>query len=302
MASHAQSSREEQRSLSVRTLVIASVASAVAAVLTSLFWTRGTPIAAAITPVIVALVSELLHRPAEVISQRFTAETDALPEAAGAGPPPPRQARQGEPARDDAETAVEEGPAATAALRQATRERAAAARAPTQDAGNGGRPPRSATRETPPGVRVYGSGSGSAKRSLPWKPIALTAALAFVIGAGALTLPELIAGQSLGAGDRGTTYFGGGSSRADRDPDRGGGGKADEQAPARKPEQDPEAAPQDPAPDPDPEAEQSPAPEAKTRTAPEPKTTTTPPETVQETAPQPTTPTTPARPQQAPAP
>lgn len=295
MASNAQSSREEQRSLSVRTLAIASVASAVAALLTSLFWTRGTPIAAAITPVIVALVSELLHRPAEVISQRFTTETDALPEAAGAGPPPPRQAREGEPARDDAETAVEEGPAATAALRQATRERAAAAQT-RQDAGNGGRPPRSNTGEVPPGVRVYGSGSGSAKRSLPWKPIALTAALAFVIGAGILTLPELIAGQSLGGGDRGTTYFGGGS-RADRDRDRGGG--ADEKEPAPKPEQDPEAAPPD-RPDPDPQ--QSPAPDAKTRTAPEPKTTTTPPEAVQETAPQPTTPTAPARPQQPQAP
>ena len=288
MASNAQSSREEQRSLSVRTLAIASVASAVAALLTSLFWTRGTPIAAAITPVIVALVSELLHRPAEVISQRFTTETDALPEAAGAGPPPPRQAREGEPARDDAGTAVEEGPAATAALRQATRERATAARA-TQDGGNGGRPHRPATGETPPGVRVY----GSSKRSLPWKPIALTAALAFVIGAGVLTLPELIAGQSLGGGDRGTTYFGGGSSRADR------GGAADEKEPAGKSEQDPQPAPPD-RPDPDPQ--QSPAPDAKTRTAPEPKTTTTPPEAVQETAPQPTTPTAPARPQQPQAP
>lgn len=297
MASHAQSSREQQRSLSVRTLAIASVASAVAALLTSLFWTRGTPIAAAITPVIVALVSELLHRPAEVISQRFTTETDALPEAAGAGPPPPRQAREGEPARDDSETAVEEGPAATAALRQATRERAAAAQT-RQDAGNGGRPPRSKMGEVPPGARVYGSGSGSgsAKRSLPWKPIALTAALAFVIGAGILTLPELIAGQSLGGGDRGTTYFGGGS-RADRDRS----GAADEKEPAPKPDQDPQATPQD-RPDPDPEAEQAPAPEPKTRTAPEQKTTTTPPKTVQETAPEPTTPTPPARPQQPQAP
>jgi len=284
MASNAQSSREEQRSLSVRTLAIASVASAVAALLTSLFWTRGTPFAAAVTPLIVALVSELLHRPAEVISQRFTAETDALPEAAGAGPPPPRQAQEGEPARDDAETAVEEGTAATAALRRATRERAAAART-TQDGGNGGRPHEPATREIPPGVRVYGSG----KRSLPWKPIALTAVLAFVIGAGILTLPELIAGQSLGGGDRGTTYFGGGS-RADRDRDRGA---SDEKEPAPKPEQDREPAPPDrPDPDPeaDPEAEQSPAPEAKPRPAPERETTTTPPETTQETGPEPTTP------------
>ena len=277
MASNAQSSREEQRSLSVRTLVIASVASAVAAVLTSLFWTRGTPIAAALTPVIVALVSELLHRPADVLSQRFTAETDALPEAAGAGPPPPRQALGGEPARDDAETAVEDGPAATAALRQATRERAAAARS-THHGANGGSPQGPVTDTTPPGVRVYGSG----KRSLPWKPIALTATLAFVIGASILTLPELIAGQSLGQGDRGTTYFGGGS-RPDRD--RGAG---DEDQPVREPDQNREAAPPD---QPDPTPEQAPAPDAQSRPAPDQqKTTTAPPETVEEPAPEPTTP------------
>ena len=289
MASNAQSSREEQRSLSVRTLVIASVASAAAAVLTSLFWTRGTPIAAALTPVIVALVSELLHRPADVLSQRFTAETDALPEAAGAGPPPPRQALGGEPARDDAETAVEDGPAATAALRQATRERAAAARS-THHGANGGSPQGPVTDTTPPGVRVYGSG----KRSLPWKPIALTATLAFVIGASILTLPELIAGQSLGQGDRGTTYFGGGS-RPDRD--RGAG---DEDQPVREPDQNREAAPPD---QPDPTPEQAPAPDAQSRPAPDQQeTTTAPPETVEETAPDPTTPPAPAPQEQPQAP
>ena len=63
-------SREDGRRLSLRTLTIASVASATAAVVTSLFWKGGTPIAAAVTPVIVAVVSEMLHRPATVIAAK----------------------------------------------------------------------------------------------------------------------------------------------------------------------------------------------------------------------------------------
>jgi hypothetical protein len=64
--------REEQRRLSIRTLVIASVASAAAAVVTSQFWVHGTWVAAAMTPVIVAVVSELLHRPTEAVARRVT--------------------------------------------------------------------------------------------------------------------------------------------------------------------------------------------------------------------------------------
>src|SRR4051794_24707886 len=81
--------REEERGLSPRTLLIASAASATAAVITSRFWIAGTWVSAAITPFIVALVSELLHRPTEVVARRMTSERPRiLPEAAGAGPPP----------------------------------------------------------------------------------------------------------------------------------------------------------------------------------------------------------------------
>ncbi len=89
--------REEERRFNVRTLVFASIGAAVAAILTSQFWIAGTPIAAAMTPVIVALVSEMLHRPTEKIAQKFTTETDALPESAGAARPPDEP---GPPARD----------------------------------------------------------------------------------------------------------------------------------------------------------------------------------------------------------
>jgi hypothetical protein len=65
--------REEERRLNLRTLTIASAASAVAAVVTSQLWIAGTWIAAALTPVLVALVSEALHRPTErVVRARTT--------------------------------------------------------------------------------------------------------------------------------------------------------------------------------------------------------------------------------------
>src|SRR5687767_10055843 len=80
--------REEERRLNMRTLVIASSASAAAALLTSQLWIAGTWIAAAMTPVIVALVSEMLHRPTERIARKVTSERAAvLPEAGGAAPP-----------------------------------------------------------------------------------------------------------------------------------------------------------------------------------------------------------------------
>src|SRR3954454_1063489 len=66
-------------SLSVRTLAIASVASAAAAVVTSRLWGPGTALAAAVTPVIVAIVSELLDRPAEHVSRIRASRRAAFP-------------------------------------------------------------------------------------------------------------------------------------------------------------------------------------------------------------------------------
>ena len=68
MASSRKDEREEERRFNLRTLVIASSASATAAVVTSQLWIAGTWIAAAATPVLVALISELLHRPTEKIA------------------------------------------------------------------------------------------------------------------------------------------------------------------------------------------------------------------------------------------
>lgn len=183
--------REEERRFNVRTLVIASLGSAAAAVITSQFWIAGTPIAAAMTPVIVALVSELLHRPTERIAERFTSETDALPEAAGAGPPPERP----EP------------------------------------------PARDVTLYTQP------------RRRLPWRTILVTGALAFAIGAAIITLPELIAGQSLGKGD-GKTSILGENGRANRDDEDEAVPQQEEQRTVTEtvPAEPPETAPQQTSP------------------------------------------------------
>ena len=70
--------REEERRLNARTLVIASAASASAAAVTSQLWIAGTWIAAAVTPLIVAIVSELLHRPTERIARAVTSDRPAL--------------------------------------------------------------------------------------------------------------------------------------------------------------------------------------------------------------------------------
>ena len=70
--------REEERRLNTRTLTIASVASASAAAVTSQLWIAGTWAAAAITPVLVALLSEALHRPTERIARRMTSDQPAL--------------------------------------------------------------------------------------------------------------------------------------------------------------------------------------------------------------------------------
>ncbi len=71
------SEREEERRLNTRTLTIASVASASAAAVTSQLWIAGTWIAAALTPVLVALISEAMHRPTERIARAWTTEREA---------------------------------------------------------------------------------------------------------------------------------------------------------------------------------------------------------------------------------
>jgi hypothetical protein len=79
--------KQQSAGLSIKTLLIAGAASATAAYLVPLFWKPGTVFAAAMTPVIVTVVSELLKRPADTVSKVASRRT-----AGGAvvfEPPPP---------------------------------------------------------------------------------------------------------------------------------------------------------------------------------------------------------------------
>jgi hypothetical protein len=78
----------KQSGVSIKTLLIAGAASATAALVVPLFWEPGTVFAAAMTPVIVSIVSELLKHPTEKVS------TVASRRATGGGvilKPPPRR-------------------------------------------------------------------------------------------------------------------------------------------------------------------------------------------------------------------
>ncbi len=165
------SEREEERRLNTRTLTIASVASASAAAVTSQLWIAGTWIAAALTPVLVALISEAMHRPTERIARAWTTEQSEA-----------RSTRNVSTTRSE----------------------------PTAVTG------------TPGPVRVYRqSGSRGAgpqmltKRRIAIGTVALTAAIACVIGIAALTTVDLVSGGSVGKGSGRTTAFGGGGGGSD---------------------------------------------------------------------------------------
>jgi hypothetical protein len=179
--------------LSPQTLIVASLASLTAAIVTSTFWQKGTPITAAITPVIVALASELYSRPARRITQLSSRAST--------------RSRRFDP------------------VEQVARERAAiGARASwDDDEVHDHRPPP--IREPGPGqIRVYrsggGSGSGGSWRNRINPKVAIaTAAIAFAIAAAALTLPELVFGGSVASHGK-TTFFGGSHKSGSKKPDK----------------------------------------------------------------------------------
>jgi hypothetical protein len=210
--------REEESRLSIRTLVIASIASAVAAIVTSQIWVRGTPIAAALTPVIVTLVSEMLHRPTAVVARRMTAERSAV---------------------IDPDAPVRE-------LEEETEQ-------PTAP------------------VRVYRSAEKPSGRRIHWKVVAVTGVLAFAIAAAALTLPELIAGQSIGKGTGKSSIFSPGKNKDEKDSQSQPQETTEEPAPEEEQEEPQQTTPEEqPAPleEPTPTTEQ-PTPTTTTPAAPQ---------------------------------
>ncbi len=161
--------REEERRLNLRTLVIASAASATAAAVTSQLWIHGTWLAAALTPVLVALISEAVHRPTQRIAQAWTSDRPALRTRA-AGPAEPVAPPHGDPLH-------ERGDAARTAAGPVRVYRQPTARAP--------------------------------RRRVALGVVAATAAIAFAVAVIALTAGDLVSGGSIGKGGGSTTFFSG---------------------------------------------------------------------------------------------
>lgn len=97
MSSTAEAQRRSESRISWRTLLVASMASVAAAFVVSALWAPGTLIGAAVTPVIVALTSELLRKPIEAVPSPSAALAPLRPSGHG-GPPP---AAQEHPHADD---------------------------------------------------------------------------------------------------------------------------------------------------------------------------------------------------------
>jgi hypothetical protein len=160
--------------------VIAAAASAAAAVVVSHLWKDGTVIAAAMTPVIVAIVKELLQRPME--SEIVRKPVQKVSGIASSRLP-------------------------VSGSRTATRGTGDPVLPPTerQDYGDGDGAPPAEGRLTP--MRTYG---GARRRPLHLKVAIVTGLIAFLIAAAALTLPELLFGGAISS-HHDTTLFGGGS-------------------------------------------------------------------------------------------
>jgi hypothetical protein len=194
----ARASNGSGEGLSFETLLIAAIASAVAAIVVSQFWQGGTPIAAAITPVIVALVSEGLRRPMRSERMRSTTRRAVDPlrrtSSAPAARPEVREEELGYAVYGPGREARDPGQA-----RSVVR--------------FGGVLERVRTGLTPRRARIA----------------VVTGLLAFVAAAAVLTLPELLFGGSVSGTNRDTTLFGGGGGDGERDgrdgrEERDGGG------------------------------------------------------------------------------
>jgi hypothetical protein len=96
--------QQESSGISVQTLAISAAAAVAAAVLVPLVWERGTLVATAMTPVIVALVTEGLKHPAEKITtatSRVARRPGAIPREPEPFDPLPEEERGGLTPEDD---------------------------------------------------------------------------------------------------------------------------------------------------------------------------------------------------------
>lgn len=176
--------RKGGEGLSLQTLVVAAVASAVAAVVVSHVWKGGTVLAAAMTPVVVSIVKEALQRPMQSEVVRRSA-TSARQIVAGTAAARTETARRRSPAVGTVPT-------------------------PPQNGTNGEVTQGDVLLSHP--RRTYGP--GARRRTLRGRPLKLaivTGLLAFVVALVVITVPELVFGGAVSSSHR-TTFFGGHSS------------------------------------------------------------------------------------------
>jgi len=89
VSSEAQERKDSGGGLSLATLVIASLSSVAAAIFIHEFWQGGAILGAAITPIIVSIVSELLRKPTETVTTVVAQRRPGTPRTAAAGPAVP---------------------------------------------------------------------------------------------------------------------------------------------------------------------------------------------------------------------
>jgi hypothetical protein len=223
--------------LSIQTLLISAAGAVAAATVVPLFWERGTIIATAMTPVIVALVSEGLRKPVQHVS----AVAPKVTRRSGTG----AAVRRSEPA----------------AARTRDSERVGA----RGDGPERFEPLPPHLRDDAPSVRdddPYGLRKASRTPRPRLKIALVTGALAFFIAAGVVTASELALFGGSVSSDRRTSLFGGQKSSATTDEKD----KPDEKAtPTATPEGEATATP---------EATETPAP--ATTATPTPSATATP--------------------------
>jgi hypothetical protein len=214
-----QDDTQDRRSIDLKTLVIAAAAAVTAAVVTSLFWQKGTLISTALTPVIVALTQEILRRPAEKVQATASKVTAAPVRGVGAlaavgGGRTPDAERFDERRlldREHGDAGSNGGPANGNGAAPPPPFDDTRAYDPSRSAGSdvpGDTAPAAAAGQ-PPERRLYG------RRRFRWKIALLTGLAAFAIAAVVLTVSELALGESVG-GDGRTSLFSGGDSGSEQ--------------------------------------------------------------------------------------
>src|SRR5215212_5402091 len=183
--------KEKSGGLSLQTLLISAVAAVAAATVVPLIWERGTILATAMTPVIVALVTEGLKKPVEQVS----AVAPRVARRSGTGAAVRRYQPDVAETRDHERVGARgEGPERFDPLPEHLRDEAPAV-----------------SEDDPFGLRKAG------RRNQRLKYALITGALAFVIAAAVVTASELALFGGSVTGNHRTSLFGGSTKSSTKD-------------------------------------------------------------------------------------